>query len=84
MRLEKSTHLANGFVRISLDSAFEHLRISVGKVQKKDFLWKIVAGDEKWIYFDNPNNKKQWLSPGHASAQTPKRNVHDSKMMLCA
>lgn len=26
--------------------------------KKKSFLWKIVTGDEKWLYYDNPFNKK--------------------------
>ena len=41
------------------NSALEHLYFSYGKVQKKNFLWKIVTGDEKWIFYDNPINKKQ-------------------------
>ena len=32
--------------------------------KKKSFLWKIVTGDEKWLYYDNPVREKQWLSPG--------------------
>ena len=27
--------------------------------KKKSFLWKIITGDEKWLYYDNPVNKKQ-------------------------
>ena len=27
------------------------------KQHRKSFLWKIVTGDEKWIYFDNPKRK---------------------------
>ena len=42
-----------------------------------------MTGDEKWIYFDNPSNKTQWLDPGQASVQTPKRNIHGKKVMLC-
>ena len=30
----------------------------------KSFLWKIVTGDEKWIYFDNPKRKHHWIYPG--------------------
>ena len=60
-----------------------NLYFSPGSVQKKDFLWKIVTGDDKWIYFDNPSNIRQWLDPGQASVQTPKRNIHGKKVMLC-
>lgn len=47
--------------------------------KKKSFLWRIVTGDEKWIYYDNPKRKKSWVSPGEPSTSTPKRN----KVMLC-
>lgn len=53
------------------------------KQQKRDFLWKIVTGDEKWIYFDNPSKKKQWLDPGQPSSSTPKPDIHCQKVMLC-
>ncbi len=36
----------------------------LAKYQNKDFLWKIITGDEKWIYFENPVNKKAYLDPG--------------------
>ena len=42
-----------------------------------------MTGDEKWVYYDNPQNKKQWLSPGQTSIQTPKRDIHGKKLMLC-
>ena len=55
----------------------------LAKYKKKDFLWKIVTGDEKWIYFDNPANKKQWLSPGQSPIPTHKPNIHRQKTMIC-
>jgi len=30
---------------------------------KKQFLYKIITGDEKWIYYDNPKRKKSWVGP---------------------
>ena len=51
--------------------------------KKKSFLWKIVTGDEKWIYYDNSVNKKQWLSPGQTPLHTPKPEIHRKKVMLC-
>ena len=53
------------------------------KHKKKSFLWKIVTGDEKWIYYDNPVNKKQWLSSDQAPLQSPKPEIHRKKVMLC-
>lgn len=32
--------------------------------KKKSFLWRIVTGDEKWNYFDNPKRKKSWVGSG--------------------
>lgn len=58
-----------------------YLYFSPCSVQKKDFLWKIVTGDEKWIYFDNFSYKRQRLDPGQTSVQTPKRNIHGKKVM---
>lgn len=54
----------------------------LAKYKKKDFLWKIVTGDEKWIYLDNSMNKKQWLSPGQPTIPSPKPNIHRQKVML--
>ena len=51
--------------------------------QRKSFLHRIITGDETWIHYDNPKRKKSWGYPGHATASTPKPNIHGSKLMLC-
>ena len=51
--------------------------------QRKGFLHRIVTGDEKWIYYDNPKHLKAWVMPGEPGPSTPKRNIHASKIMLC-
>ena len=51
--------------------------------KRKDFLHRIVTGDEKWIHYNNPKRKKSWGKPGHASTSTAKTNMHGSKLMLC-
>jgi histone-lysine N-methyltransferase SETMAR len=56
--------------------------LSSGK-KRRVFLWKIVTGDEKWIYFDNQLNSKKWLSPDQAPMFIPKPQVHQKKSMLC-
>ena len=61
----------------------EYLRFFQCKTKKKSFLWKIVTGDEKWIYYDNYVNKKQWLSPGQKPLHTLKLEIHRKKLMLC-
>ncbi|KAL6266632.1 hypothetical protein P5V15_003476 [Pogonomyrmex californicus] len=45
--------------------------------------FRIVTGDEKWIYFENPKRKKSWLSPGEAGPSTPRLNRFGKKTMLC-
>lgn len=50
---------------------------------KKSFLWRIVTGDETWVLYDNPDNKKQWIAKHQSPAMVPKRNIHSKKQMLC-
>lgn len=50
---------------------------------RKDFLDRIVTGDEKLVFYDNSRRKKSWGNPGHASISTAKPDIHGSKMMLC-
>jgi len=50
--------------------------------KRKGFLHRIVTGDEKWIRYHNPNKRKSWGSPGHASTLTAKPNIHGKKLML--
>lgn len=65
------------FSRISLSN--HYLRL----FKRKNFLSKIVTGDEKWVFYDNPSNRKQWLSEGQDPQEVPKRNIHGKKLMLC-
>lgn len=51
--------------------------------ERKLFLYRIVTGDEKWIYFENPKRKKLWLSPGEVSTSTAKPDRFGRKTMLC-
>lgn len=51
--------------------------------QRKDFLHRIITGDEKWIRYDNPKRKPAWVKPGEPGPSTPKANIHGSKVMLC-
>ena len=53
------------------------------KQHRKSFLWKIVTGDEKWIFYDNPKKRKHYVDPRQPTTSTPKRNIHSSKVMLC-
>ncbi|GFS85896.1 mariner Mos1 transposase [Trichonephila clavipes] len=51
--------------------------------ERKSYLYRIVTGDEKWIYFENPKWKKSWLSSGEAASSTPRPNRFGKMAMLC-
>ena len=53
------------------------------RFKRKSFLHRIVTGDEKWIYFDNPKRKKSWVDPGQPSTSQPVCNIHGKKALLC-
>ncbi len=52
------------------------LRVNISskdiKNQKKSFLHRIVTGDDKWVFYDNPKRKKSWVDPGQPTTWTPK------------
>jgi len=50
---------------------------------KKDFLHKIITGNEKWILDDNPKRRKSWVDSGQPSTSTPKLNIRAKKVLLC-
>ena len=52
------------------------------RFKRKSFLHRIVTGDEKWIYFDNPKRKKSWVDPGQPSTSQPARNIYEKKALL--
>jgi len=54
------------------DTAFTLL----SKFQKKDYLHKIIIGDEKWILYNNPKRRKSWVDPDQASPSMSKPNIH--------
>jgi len=55
----------------------------LSKFRKKDFLHKIITGDEKWILYDNPKRRKSGVDFGKSSTSTPKPNIHANKILLC-
>ena len=57
-----------------------HVRNAAGTPQ---ITHRIVTGDEKWIYYDNPKRKKSYLTPGQPAKSTAKPNIHGAKVMLC-
>ena len=49
--------------------------------KRKNFLHRIVTGDEKWIHYSNPKRRKSWGLPGHACTSSPRPNIHAAKVM---
>ena len=56
----------------------------IQRQQRKDFFHRIVTGDEKWIFYDNPKKKKYYAKPDQSlpsiSTSTPQSNIHGSKI----
>lgn len=62
-----------------IDACKKHL----AEHKKHSFLSRIVTGDEKWVYYDNPKRKASYVDPGQPSTSVPKRDIHCQKLMLC-
>ena len=55
----------------------------LARYKRKSFLHRIVTGDEKWIYFENPKRKRSWVTPGELSTSIARPNRYGQKTMLC-
>jgi len=49
-------------------------QILLARRKRKSFLRRIVTGDEKWIYFQNPKRKKSWVDPVQPSTSSSRPN----------
>jgi Transposase (partial DDE domain)/HTH domain in Mos1 transposase len=43
----------------------------------------IIAADEKWITYDNPERRLQWCDVDEKPQPTPKKEQHEKREMLC-
>lgn len=62
-----------------IDACRKHL----AEHKKHSFLSRIVTGDEKWVYYDNPKRKASYVDPGQPSTSQAKRDIHCQKLMMC-
>ena len=57
-------------------------KVLLKKQKSQNFMWRLVTGDEKWIFFDNPKKDKSWVFPKKTPSKKPKRNIHGKKVLL--
>lgn len=66
----------------SLERRLTISTLLLARNERKSFLYRIVTGDEKWIFFDNPKRQKSWLKPGTSPKTTVRPNRFGKKTML--
>ncbi|GFT13944.1 mariner Mos1 transposase [Trichonephila clavipes] len=55
----------------------------LARYKRKSYFHRIVTGDEKWIYFENPKRNRSYVDPGKPSKSTARPNRFGRKRMLC-
>jgi len=65
-----------------LEMRFFRCELLLQRQKRKNFLQRIVIGNEKWIHYNNPKHKKSWGKPGYTSTSTAKPNIHGPKLMF--
>jgi histone-lysine N-methyltransferase SETMAR len=43
---------------------------------------RVLTCDEKWVVYENPQRKRQWLSKDATPSPTPKPGLHPKKRLL--
>uniref|UniRef100_A0A1I7XCQ9 SET domain-containing protein n=1 Tax=Heterorhabditis bacteriophora TaxID=37862 RepID=A0A1I7XCQ9_HETBA len=57
----------------------------LARQRKKNYLWKIVTADKKWIIYNNPKHTHSWGDPGQSTTSTAQRpSVHLVGHEACA
>ncbi|GFU06679.1 mariner Mos1 transposase [Trichonephila clavipes] len=57
--------------------------VLLARYKRKSYLHRIVTGDEKCIYFENPKRNRSYVDPGKPSKSTARLNRFGRKTMLC-
>ncbi|XP_043604582.1 histone-lysine N-methyltransferase SETMAR-like [Bombus pyrosoma] len=62
-------------------------RISIcGSLLKRNeidpFLKRLIAGDQKWIVYNNVNRKRSWVMQDEPAQTTPKAEIHQKTIIL--
>ena len=63
-----------------------HLSIAtsfLSKPRNELFFKNIIVGDEKLMFYDNVQSKRQWIDEDETLQPTPKMKLHERKVMLC-
>jgi histone-lysine N-methyltransferase SETMAR len=55
----------------------------LSRYEIEPFLKQIITCDEKWVFYDNAVNKRQWLDANEAPEHIAKRDIHGDKRLLC-
>ena len=67
-----------------LQIAFQRLaRHRATHGHKQRFLYRIVAGDEKWCLYINMKQRKEWVAPVDTPKPRVKPDLHPRKTMIC-
>ena len=71
--------------KLSEKNLLDHISASDSLLKRNEnvpFLKQIVAGDEKWILYNNVERKRSWGKRNEPPPTTPKAGLHPKKVML--
>ncbi|XP_035720880.1 histone-lysine N-methyltransferase SETMAR-like [Vespa mandarinia] len=60
-----------------------HTTLLLQRHHTEPFFDRLIIGDEKWVPYDNPKRKRQWLSPNESPRSTAKPGLHPKKALVC-
>ncbi|GFX80052.1 histone-lysine N-methyltransferase SETMAR [Trichonephila clavipes] len=49
----------------------------------EQFFNRLITAEEKWVLYDNPKRKRQWLSLNEPTRRTAKPGLHPKQAILC-